>query len=65
MAYSGQLNMNGSNTACFQAGGLKATMSFLSELRLSDAASSVVSQDEEDRKQRESQPMTDMSVDES
>lgn len=52
MAYFGQLNMNGSNMGFFQAEAVKATVSFLSDLRLSETASSVVPQDEENTEQR-------------
>lgn len=64
MAYSGQWNTNGSNKCRFQAEAVKATMSIPSGLRLSQAGSSVVSQDEEHMEQSQGQPMTDMSMNE-
>ena len=58
----GQLNMNRSAwKCCFQAEAIKTTMSLASVMRPVEAASSGVSQDEENMEQRQSQLMMDMS----
>lgn len=57
MTSFGQLNMNRSATCCFWAGAIKATMSLV--MRPVEAASSGVSQNEENMEQTQSQLMMD------